>query len=36
VSPDTPVAVRACDYWCRVSVNGQDGYIFRDFLVDLP
>ncbi|MCW5713029.1 MAG: SH3 domain-containing protein [Bauldia sp.] len=36
VSPDTPVSVHACDYWCRVTVNGQDGYIFRDFLVALP
>ncbi|MGV8841372.1 MAG: SH3 domain-containing protein [Bauldia sp.] len=36
VAPDTPVAVRACDYWCSVAVDGRNGYIFRDFLVALP
>jgi len=36
VSPDTPVSVRACDYWCSVTVDGRDGYIFQDFLVARP
>lgn len=36
VSPETPVSVRACDYWCSVTVNGRDGYIFKDFLLARP
>lgn len=36
VSPDAIVTVGACDYWCGVTVNGQTGFIFKDFLVAHP
>lgn len=36
VSPETTVTVRSCDYWCSVTVDGRNGYIFQDFLVAHP